>query len=132
MAKVILATGKRKSAIARATLKDGSGKVFFNNISLDCVQPEMARLKLSEPLILLGDSAKKFDISLTAVGGGVNGQILAARLALARALVEKNEKFKEIFLAYDRQLLVADVRRKEQAKPNSHGKARAKRQKSYR
>ncbi|MFP4523645.1 MAG: 30S ribosomal protein S9 [Candidatus Nanoarchaeia archaeon] len=132
MTKVILATGKRKSAIARATLKDGSGTVLFNNISLDCVQPEMARLKLQEPLLLLGSEAQKFDISLTAIGGGIMGQVSAARLALARALVEKNEKFKEIFLAYDRQLLVADVRRKEQSKPNSQGNARAKRQKSYR
>jgi ribosomal protein S9 len=53
-------------------------------------------------------------------------------LAIARALVEKDKKLKEVFLDYDRQLLVADVRQKESAKPNSHGKARAKRQKSYR
>jgi len=132
MAKIILATGKRKSAIARASLKDGTGNVTFNTVSLDCVKPEMIRLKLQEPLILLGETAKKFDIDLTVVGGGVMGQISAARLAIARALVEKNEKFKEIFLAYDRQLLVADVRRKEQKKPNSHGSARSKRQKSYR
>ena len=52
----------------------------------------------------------------------------------AKALVEysKNSKLKEQFLEYDRNLLVADVRRKEPAKPNRHGQARAKRQKSYR
>jgi small subunit ribosomal protein S9 len=130
--KIILTTGKRKSAIARARLMDGTGKVTINGLSLDCVQPEMARLKIQEPLILIGDSAKKFDIVLNVIGGGFMGQTSASRLAIARALVEKNEKFKEIFLSYDRQLLVADVRRKEQRKPNSHGNARAKRQKSYR
>lgn len=130
--KIILTTGKRKSAIARARLIDGTGKVTVNGLSLDSFQPEMARLKIQEPLILIGDSAKKFDIVLNVIGGGFMGQTSASRLAIARALVEKNEKFKEIFLSYDRQLLVADVRRKEQRKPNSHGNARAKRQKSYR
>ena len=130
--KTILTTGKRKSAIARARLVDGSGIITVNGLALDSFQPEMARLKIQEPLILIGDSAKKYDICLNIIGGGFMGQTSAARLAIARALVEKNEKFKEIFLSYDRQLLVADVRRKEQRKPNSHGNARAKRQKSYR
>ena len=130
--KIILTPGKRTSAIARARLIDGSGKVTVNGLSLDSFRPEMARLKIQEPLILIGDSAKKFDIVLNVIGGGFMGQTSASRLAIARALVEKNEKFKEIFLSYDRQLLVADVRRKEQRKPNSHGNARAKRQKSYR
>ena len=44
----------------------------------------------------------------------------------------KNDKLKEIFLNYDRNLLVADVRRKEPSKPNRHGQARSKVQKSYR
>jgi small subunit ribosomal protein S9 len=132
MAKTILTTGKRKSSVARAYLTDGSGIITINGLSLDCLEPEMARLKIQEPLILIGDAAKKYDVTLNVFGGGFMGQTSAARLALARALVQKNEKFKEVFLSYDRQLLVADVRRKEQRKPNSHGSARAKRQKSYR
>ena len=67
-------------------------------------------------------------------GGGISSQADASRLAIAKGLVEfsKNDKLKEDFLNYDRNLLVADVRRKESAKPNRHGQARAKRQKSYR
>ena len=130
--KSIVATGKRKSAIARATLKNGSGRVIINNKDVSILEPTIARLKLQEPLILAGDSASKVDISVSVIGGGFMSQTIAARLAIGRALVEKYPKLKETFLDYDRQLLVADVRRKEQVKPNSHGNARAKRQKSYR
>lgn len=130
--KAIIATGKRKTAIARATLKAGSGKVLINNLSLDALQPALARLKLQEPLLLAGANMDKVDIAVNVNGGGVMGQMEASRLAIARALVEKYPKLKSTFLDYDRQLLVADVRRKEAAKPNSQGSARSKRQKSYR
>ncbi len=130
--KVIQTTGKRKSAVARATLSAGTGKVLINGLSLDVYEPALARLKLSEPLILAGDAASKVDIAVSVSGGGFMGQTEAARLAIAKALAEKHEKLKEIFLNYDRQLLVADVRRKEVRKPNTQGSARSKRQKSYR
>ena len=94
----------------------------------------MYRLKLKEPLIIAGDAANKADISVNVIGGGIASQADASRLAIAKGLVEfsKNSKLKEDFLNYDRNLLVADVRRKEPAKPNRHGQARAKVQKSYR
>jgi small subunit ribosomal protein S9 len=92
----------------------------------------MARLRIEEPLILAGDFVNKLSISVSVKGGGVTSQADAARLAIAKALAEYNESLRQVFLDYDRQLLVADVRRKETRKPNSHGKARAKRQKSYR
>lgn len=130
--KVIIATGKRKSAIARASLMQGTGKVFINNTSLDAYQPAIARLKISEPLLLAGANAQKVDIRISVKGGGIMGQTQAARLAIAKALVEKYDKLKSVFLDYDRQLLVADIRRKEVRKPNTQGSARSKRQKSYR
>jgi len=130
--KTIISTGKRKTAIARATLKNGTGKVIVNNKDVSVLEPTIARLKLQEPLILAGDSAKKVDISVKVIGGGFMSQTIASRLAIGRSLVEKFPKLKETFLDYDRQLLVADVRRKEAVKPNSHGSARSKRQKSYR
>ncbi len=130
--KSIVATGKRKSAIARATLKPGTGRVKINNLDLMVYEPAIARLKLQEPLILAGVFASKVDISINVNGGGFMSQTAAARLAVARALVIKYDKLKEVFLDYDRQLIVADVRRKESKKPNTRGKARAKRQKSYR
>ncbi len=125
-------SGKRKSAIARAVLKSGTGKVTFNRIPVDLVEPRLARLKLKEPLILAGDAIKKVDIDVTVRGGGFIGQSDAARVAIGKALVQQFPDLKEILLNYDRQLLISDVRRKEPRKPNSHGKARSKTQKSYR
>jgi len=129
--KVIHTQGKRKQAIARATLRDGKGNVRINGQYLDNYSTEISRLRIKEPLVLVGDVAKKVNIDVTVIGGGENGQADAARLAMARALVIYDNKFKKTFDDYDRLLLVADVRRKEVCKPND-SKARAKRQKSYR
>lgn len=130
--KIIQASGKRKRAIARATLKEGKGVIKINNKSLSVYEPALYKARIQEPLILSGETAHKVDISVTVRGGGINSQSDAARLSIAKAMAEYKPSLKEIFLAYDRQLLVADVRRKEMSKPNRHGQARAKRQKSYR
>ena len=132
MVKLIKTSGKRKRAVARAILKPGKGIVKINNYLIELYQPDMARLKLQEPLILAGDIAKGVDVNIDVDGGGYMAQAEAARLALAKALAQHSKKLEKIFLDYDRHLLVADVRRKETHKPNTHGKARAKRQKSYR
>ena len=132
--KIVTASGKRKRAIARATIRSGNGIVKINNMLLDFYEPKIARLKLREPLIIAGDFINKVNISLNVFGGGMASQADASRLAIAKGLVEfsKSDKLKKQFLDYDGNLLVADVRRKEPAKPNRHGQARAKRQKSYR
>ncbi|MDO8740671.1 MAG: 30S ribosomal protein S9 [Candidatus Woesearchaeota archaeon] len=130
--KAINCSGKRKRAVARVTLKQGSGKIKVNNVSIELIQPEISRMKIMEPLILAGDTASKVDINVNVNGGGITSQAEAARLAIGRALVQFNKLLEKDFLDYDRQLLVADIRRKETRKPNRHGKARAKVQKSYR
>lgn len=130
--KIIHKSGKRKTAIARATLKEGKGMVKINSVLLDEYKPKLSRLKLREPLLLAGDSVNKVNISINVSGGGINSQAEAARLAAARALVAYDKKLEKVFLSYDRTLLVADVRRKETHKPNCAGKARSKKQKSYR
>jgi len=129
---IINTSGKRKKAIARATIKEGKALVKINDVVLDVYEPNMARLRIQEPLLLAGDVVNKLNIRVNVKGGGVTGQADATRLAIAKALAEYNEGLKQVFLDYDRQLLVADIRRKETRKPNSNGKARAKRQKSYR
>ncbi|MBI2146365.1 30S ribosomal protein S9 [Candidatus Woesearchaeota archaeon] len=129
--KSIQTQGKRKSAIARATLSPGTGRVTINGQLLGSYGSDVLRLRISEPLLLAEDVAKTLDIAVRVNGGGVNGQADASRLAIARALVEHDKKLKKAFNDYDRLLLVADVRRKEVCKPND-SKARAKRQKSYR
>jgi small subunit ribosomal protein S9 len=126
------ASGKRKKAIARATLSPGVGDVRINKIPLDNYMPEMARNKVREPMILLKKYADKVDIDITVQGGGWMSQSDAIRVAVSRCFVEYKADSKATLLEYDRNLLVADVRTKESRKPNCSGKARSKRQKSYR
>ncbi|MBT3985886.1 30S ribosomal protein S9 [archaeon] len=131
--KAVHASGKRKRAVARATITPGKGIVRINSLSLEHYQPELTRIKIQEPLILANDLAKKININIAVRGGGSQAQAEASRLAIARGLVEysKSKELKQTFLDYDRNLLVADTRNKEACKPND-SKARAKRQKSYR
>ena len=128
----IVRSGSRKSATARASLKAGKGRVVVNNRVIDLCQPKLYRMRMQEPLMLAGDVAKGVDIHVNVRGGGVASQADAVRVAIGRALVAHNPELEKQFLDYDRLILVADVRRKETHKPNRHGKARAKRQKSYR
>jgi small subunit ribosomal protein S9 len=130
--KVITASGKRKRAIARASLYPGTGKVRVNGTLLEVYEPIMAKMKLQEALILAGDTAYEVDIIIDVNGGGINAQVEAARLAAARALSKHSKRLEKVYLKYDRNFLVADVRRNECSKPNCRGKARAKKQKSYR
>jgi len=130
--KIIHASGKRKRAIARATLKDGKGIIRINSLRLENYQPRLARLKIMEPLQIAENLHKKVNINVNVYGGGWQSQAEATRLAIARALVKLGgKKVEKDFLDYDRHLIVADVRFKETRKPND-SKARAKRQKSYR
>ena len=126
------ASGKRKRAVARVTITPGTGKVTVNNIGLSHYGNELNRARIREPMMLAGETAAKLDIQARVAGGGPTGQSDAVRLAIGRALVQYEPGLKTKLLDYDRQLLVADIRRKESAKPNSHGQARAKVQKSYR
>lgn len=131
--KIVNTSGKRKTAVARATVKSGKGRVRINKKPVEIFMPELARFKIMEPLTLAGDRLKKVDISVTVNGGGVIGQAEATRTAIARGLVEffKDDDLKELYKKYDRSLLVNDPRRKETKHPLGRG-ARKKRQKSYR
>lgn len=132
--KKVYASGKRKAAVARAIVNTGKGNVTFNGKKYDTLQM-FDKLKLAEPLKIAEQVLGKieFDVQITVKGGGDKGQIDAGRLAMAKAIVEftNSQELKESYLAYDRNLLVADVRRKEACKPGD-SKARAKRQTSYR
>lgn len=128
----VQSVGRRKTSIARAVLKSGSGIIRVNNHDLNqVVTNDVLELKVLEPLIL-ADKLSSVDVMLNVKGGGVNSQVDALRQAIARGLVEMfGEDLKKTFVEYDRSLIVTDTRFKETKKPNnSH--ARAKRQKSYR
>ncbi|MFH0831765.1 MAG: 30S ribosomal protein S9 [archaeon] len=131
----ITVTGKRKTAIAKATICSGTGIVKINKIPVENLG-FLRKLTVSEPIRIAEETLKSkpsFDIFVNVSGGGPESQIEVARLSIAKAIVAftKNAELKKAFLSYDRSLLVADARRKEQYKPND-SKARAKRQKSYR
>ncbi len=126
-------SGKRKSAVARAHIKKGAGRVRINSVPLEIYGNELSRLKIQEPLILAGERINKVDISVRVQGGGFMGQASAARTAIARALVDyfNDKELEAILRQYDRSMLVNDPRRKLPKKPLGRG-ARKKRQKSYR
>jgi len=130
--KTFIAVGKRKKAVARATIKEGKGIVRVNKRLLENLNPHMAKLKIDEPLVLAGEVAKKYDINVNVYGGGTISQAEAVRLAVAKALASADSRLRSEFLEYDRTLLIADVRQRESRKPNTHGNARGKTQKSYR
>ena len=130
---IVLATGKRKEAIARATVRKGTGQVRINRRPLEFVEPVLARQKIQEPLLMVGDRSKNLDIDVDVVGGGVMGQASAARTAVARGLLSwlKDDSLSSMFRHYDRSLVVNDPRRKLPKRPGGRG-ARKRRQKSYR
>ena len=130
----IIASGKRKTAVARAVLVEGSGKVSVNRKDYKTLQM-FDKLMIEEPLKITEQILGKleFDAAINVRGGGERAQIDAARLALAKAIVKfsGSKTLIEAYTAYDRTLLVADVRRKEAYKPGD-SKARSKRQSSKR
>jgi len=132
--KKIIASGKRKRAVARAIIGEGDGKVLINKKEHNTLN-FFDKLKIEEPLRIAQHILGKlnFNVSVNIKGGGEKGQIEAARVALAKAIVKfsDSKELEKAFIDYDRNLLVADVRRKEAYKPGD-SKARGKRQKSYR
>jgi|TARA_Y100000296_G_C5092680_1_gene215700 small subunit ribosomal protein S9 len=132
--KILVVSGKRKTAIAKVKIRDGSGNVLYNSLPYRDLKM-FHRLSIAEPIKIAEQELGNFnfDIDVKTSGGGKESQIQAARLGIAKALVKftDNKDLKSSFVKYDRQLLVADVRRKETCKPGD-SKARAMRQSSKR
>jgi len=134
--KIFTVRGIRKESVARATISAGTGIITINKKPVS-LHSNFHSLILSEPIVvaepIIGDELKKIDLIVISRGGGAEGQIEAARLAIAKALVKwtKSAELKNAYIKYDKTLLVADTRRKE-ARKWGDSKARARRQKSYR
>ena len=133
MVKIVNTSGKRKTAIARATFRPGSGIVRINSVPLEVYPNELVRMKIAEPLLLIPHSIDEVDVAIDVNGGGIMGQAEAIRTALARGILKwhNDPQMKDVYLSYDRTLLVNDSRQKESKKPHGRG-ARKKFQKSYR
>ena len=138
--KVVHTSGKRKTAVARATVKAGKRRVRVNSEPIEILQPALSRRKAMEPLVIADamNRLSKVDINVLTHGGGVMGQTDAIRTAVARGLVHYNggaegldEELRDEYLRFDRSLLVNDPRRKEPKHQLGRG-ARRKKQKSYR
>jgi small subunit ribosomal protein S9 len=131
--RILLVTGKRKTAIARAIVRAGSGTVIVNGIPLQTFAPEIARIKITEPLVLSGERWKSLDFNVKVTGGGFMGQAEAARMAVAKGLVTwtRSAELRRTMTNYDRTMLAGDPRRKEPKKFGGPG-ARRREQKSYR
>jgi small subunit ribosomal protein S9 len=131
--RVVVSTGKRKTSLAKATFKNGSGRVRISGKPLEILQPEVARMRIMEPLILFGENWKDYDIRVRVHGGGFMSQADAIRMAIATGLFNMSQDFeaRSRMLEHDRTMLVGDPRRTE---PKKFGgpSARSRYQKSYR
>ena len=114
-----LGTGRRKRAVARVFLRPGSGKITVNGREFEDYFPSDASRAIVKQPLLATETADKFDILINTGGGGPNGQAGAAKLGIARALLEFNvelrAKLKE--LGY----LTRDARQHERKKYGQKG-----------
>lgn len=112
---MINALGRRKSAIARIYVTEGTGKITINKRDLIEYFPSpILQFVVKQPLTLL-DVAEKYDIKVTLCGGGFTGQSQALRLAIARALVKINADDKKALRAEG--FMTRDPRAVERKKP---------------
>jgi small subunit ribosomal protein S16e len=139
--KIVFTHGKKKNAIANAVTQEGKGLITVNRIPIQNIEPKTLRIKIFEPILLLGiNDFSGLNIRVRVNGGGPTAQLYAARQAIAKAVVSWKQKYvdeeqkcetRRTLLNYDKGLLVADQRRSEPKKYGGPG-ARARFQKSYR
>lgn len=133
--KILIVTGRRKTAVAQAMIKEGAGRITINDTPLEHFTTELMRMKIEEATKLAGELATAVDISVKVNGGGFAAQTAATRQAIARGLVEWNKSpaLRNLYISYDRSLLVNDPRQTEPHKFSRSSKgARRKKQLSRR
>ncbi len=114
--------GRRKEAVTRVFLSKGEGKITVNDKDYKVYFPLVYLQNQVEAPLKAIDAADKFDIIINATGGGVKGQAEAAKLGIARALLEVNEEFRPLLKAGG--FLTRDPRGVERKKP---GRKKARR-----
>jgi len=129
----LVVTGSVKSSVARAVVKQGSGRVTINGYSAENWLYDPYRMLALTPLKLLPEQFKDVDVEVKVEGGGHASQARAVMQALARGITQwtRSTSVRNVFRAFDRHLLSGDPRRKEPKKFGGPG-ARRRFQKSYR
>ena len=108
------ATGRRKKAIARVRITEGTGKITINKKDIEEYFPvDVMRTIVCQPLVLV-EATNKYDVIVNVIGGGLSGQAGACRHGIARALVLKNETYKSAIKSAG--FLTRDPRMKERKK----------------
>lgn len=116
-----VATGRRKTSVASVRMRSGSGKIDVNGRDFEAYFPqEIQRKTILAPFDKLGGIGR-YDLIIRVNGGGIEGQVYATRLGLARALLKENEGVHADFK--ERGFLTRDSRKKERKK-YGHAKAR--------
>ncbi len=123
--------GRRKTAVAKLVVRQGSGNIYINNRPLQHFGNDVARAKILTPLYMDEKFWKSHDFYIKVRGGGVMAIADAASFAIAKALAERSETVKQKIKEYNRVLLAGDPRQTEPKKPNRYSARRFK-QKSYR
>ena len=119
---IIMATGRRKCAVAVVKLVKGKGRIFINGKTLKGYFGNRPSLEMTiyRPLVLT-ENQEKYDVRVKAVGGGIVAQAAAIRHGISRALLKSNEEYKAVLKAEG--LLTRDARVKERKK---YGRKRAR------
>lgn len=121
MSEEVLATGRRKTAVASIRLKHGTGKIDINGRPFEEYFPQsLQRTTVLSPFHTIG-GAGHYDIIIRVKGGGIEGQVIATRLGLARALLQENENLHHEFKSNG--FLTRDSRKRERKK---YGRAGAR------
>lgn len=113
------ATGRRKTAIARVYITEGSGSITINGRDFEEYFPTVAMQNQIIFPLSLTNSRQSFDFKVNANGGGQSGQVGAVRLGIARALIRVNPELRP--LLKQNGLLTRDARAKERKKPGRPG-----------
>ena len=119
MAQEFIATGRRKTAVARIRMTAGSGKIEINGKPFDEYFKTTALQNTVLQPLEIAKSVNSYDLAVNASGGGVNGQAGAVRLAIARALTETNPELRAPLKVEG--MLTRDPRMKERKKSGQPG-----------
>ncbi|MFP3220041.1 MAG: 30S ribosomal protein S9 [Candidatus Marsarchaeota archaeon] len=132
--KVVVASGKRKKAVARAVIRPGAGRFLINGYPMELHPNSQVRSQLKVLYEALRPYSDKVDVEVTSEGGGYMGQYQASVYAIARGIYQffdGDESIKRALLEFDPHALSGDPREKEPKKFGGKG-ARRRFQKSYR